>query len=111
MKDEKALQALVRDLELAVERASRAGYANADCVLTDEVKDLIARIKAGTLAAPVQLACKAGPLWNFCETSLGERKDLQAAWSNFTAAVEDLASRPGYAEFVRRFEQGRSRQE
>lgn len=111
MKDQKALKALVLDLERAVARALRDGYTNADCVLTDEVQDLITRINAGELTEPVELRFTAGPSWNFCETRLGDRKDLNAAWCSFIAGVEDWESRPAYVDFVRRFEQNRKQRQ
>ena len=79
-------------LEEEVSKAKSAGYANADCVLTPEVKGLLPLAKAGKISEPVRLRFTAGPAWNFFETSLGDCKALEAAWAQFRAAVEDWDS-------------------
>ena len=75
-------------LEVQVASALASGYENATCVLTSEVVELIARIRAGETVAPIKLQFTAGPAWNFFETSLGECKQLESAWYGFKDAAE-----------------------
>ena len=81
-------------LEREVAEAIAAGYENADCVLTAEVRALRPLIKAGRVTEPVRLQFRAGPAWNFFETRLGERVQLQGAWHQFCWLIEDQDSDP-----------------
>ena len=91
-----AIRAAALTLEAEVRKAEAAGYRNADCVLTPEVRKLLPLAKAGTLTRPVWLKFTAGPARNFSETRLGECRALEEAWAKFRAAVEDWDSNPAY---------------
>ena len=81
-------------LEREVAGALAAGYENADCVLTSEVRELLPLAKAGRITAPVRLQFTAGPAWNFFETRLGECMQLQSAWNEFRWLIEDQGFDP-----------------
>jgi hypothetical protein len=81
-------------LEREVAGALAAGYENADCVLTSEIRELLPLAKAGRITEPVRLQFTAGPAWNFFETRLGECVQLQSAWHEFRWLIEDQDSDP-----------------
>jgi hypothetical protein len=83
-------------LELEVQKAKDAGYENADCVFTAEVRRLLLLAKSGEIKEPVRLEFTAGPAWNFFETKLGECRALEEAWAKFRAEVEDWNARPAF---------------
>jgi hypothetical protein len=86
--DRERLRAAADTLEAEVKSAKAAGYANADCVLTPEVKALLPIIKAGRLREAVKLEFTAGAARQFLETDLGDCRALEEAWVRFRMAVE-----------------------
>ena len=91
--DKVQLREAAERLEREVAEAIAAGYENADCVLTSEVRALLALVKTGRDTVPVRIQ-KAGPAWNFLETRLGERVQLHRAWNQFCWIIEGRDSDP-----------------
>lgn len=91
-----AIRSAAAALEAEVSNAKSAGFKNADCVLTAEVRRLLPLAKAGKISEPVRLQFTAGPAREFCETNLGECRALEEAWAKFRAAVEDWDSDPAF---------------
>ena len=89
-----AVRSAATILEAEVAAAKSAGFRNADCVLTAEVRRLLPLAKDGKMSVPVRLQYTAGPAREFSETSLGECRALEEAWAKFRAAVEDWDSNP-----------------
>jgi hypothetical protein len=92
--DKKRLREAAEKLEQEVERAVSAGYENAVCVLTSEVRHLLPLAKTEQIDEPARLQFKAGPAWTFFETQLGECVALEGAWRRFCWLVEDRDSSP-----------------
>jgi hypothetical protein len=90
------LQKVARELERQVEISLARGYENAGNVLTSEIVELLPSIYDGSISLPVKLKYTAGPHRNFTETKLGECHDLESAWANFRATIEDWDSSPAY---------------
>lgn len=102
--DKQRIRQAALNLEREVAIAQSVGYENADCVFTQEVKELLLLAKDDKLEPPVELRFTAGPAWNFSETNLGDCKALEGAWAKFRAAVEDWESRPSYQAVIARFQ-------
>ena len=89
-------------LEQEVEQALAAGYANASCVLSSEVRSSLRLAKDGQIHEPIQLQYNAGVRWNFSETSLGECRALEEAWVKFRSILEGWESSPAFLAFKAR---------
>ncbi|CAH9064241.1 hypothetical protein PSECIP111854_03400 [Pseudoalteromonas sp. CIP111854] len=76
------------NLLVEVENAKRRGYKHAEVVLTPEIRDLIPKIKAGTLKSYVKLEYTAGPFRCLVETLPENCIGLDRAWHQFKFSVQ-----------------------
>lgn len=86
--DIEKVQSALGNLLDEVEVARQKGYEHANAPLTEEVLNLIPKIKSGSLTNYVTLQYTAGPHRCFCETLPTDCKSLESAWYSFTHVVQ-----------------------
>lgn len=86
--NQERLVELARKLEQCVENALQAGYESADCVITEEVADLLPRIYAGEITEPVKLNQTEFPCQVFEGTDLCHCETLEDTWMEFCMELQ-----------------------
>jgi hypothetical protein len=94
------IQDALKKLLDEISKAQGKGYQYANAPLTEEVRQLIPKIKSGTLSNYVDLKFTAGPHRCFCETLPEDCKELENAWYGFTHVVQGLHEDPVVQEII-----------
>lgn len=91
-----ALNNLLSEIEIA----QKKGYEHANAPLTEEVLELIPKIKSGNIADYVTLQYTAGPFRCFSETLPSDCQSLESAWYKFIHVVQGRHDDPEIQKIV-----------